>query len=380
MTGRDELPAAPQVLHADDGRALLPRAIAGPSGTLRVALVVPASGPLGLLGPSCLNCASLARTEVNAAGGVRGTRLELVRVDGGRAPGRVAREVAMLAASHEVDAVVGMHTSAVRVAVADAITGTVPYIFTPPYEGGEQRIGMLCTGETLDQQIDLALCWLVRRRHTRRWFLLGSDYRWPRAIHARASAVLGSLGVHACGQALLPLGTRDFGPALDAIRASRADAVLLNLIGEEMVRFHRAAAETGLAARVVRLSACLEENTLLGLGGDDTGGLWTVMGFFPTLATESGMAFDAAYAARFGPNAPVVSAHAESCYQGVRLLAAVANRAGSLHPPRFDAAASGTLVPDARGLLTVDDRHVRQPVYLAHADGTDFRVAAQLSR
>ncbi|WP_199432920.1 substrate-binding domain-containing protein [Qaidamihabitans albus] len=358
------------------GEELLSRAAGGPSGSVRAALVTPSSGPLGLMGPASLNCALLACSEVNARGGILGRPLDLVRVDGGRAPREVAREVDWLVRAGEVDAVVGMHTSAARVAIADAVAGLVPYVYTPPYEGGEQRLGLLCTGETLGRQLGPALAWLVEHRRARRWFLLGSDYRWPRAVHALAGRMLHQLGSTVVGEELLPLGASDFDRPLTRLVSRRADALLLNLIGDDLVRFHRAACGAGLARRVLRLSACLEENTLLGLGGDDSGELWTTMGFFPTLATDASLAFDARYAAAFGPHAPVTSAHAESCYEGVGVLAAVAARAGSLHPAAFDAAAEGACADGARGRVYIANRHVPQTAYLAHADGLDFRVVA----
>ncbi len=56
-----------------------------PAQAVRVAVVVPTSGTLGLLAPTALNCAALAAAELNAAGGILGRPVELVylaRADG----------------------------------------------------------------------------------------------------------------------------------------------------------------------------------------------------------------------------------------------------------------------------------------------------------
>ncbi|MEV4182872.1 ABC transporter substrate-binding protein, partial [Streptosporangium canum] len=79
------------------------------SGALRVGLVVPVSGVLGLVGPCAINCAILAADEVNLAGGVLGRPVELVLIDGGRPAAQVAAEVGGLAGSGAIDAVVGTH-------------------------------------------------------------------------------------------------------------------------------------------------------------------------------------------------------------------------------------------------------------------------------
>nr|BFE88052.1 hypothetical protein GCM10020093_106530 [Planobispora longispora] len=75
------------------------------STALRVGLVVPVSGVLGLVGPCAINCAVLAADEVNLAGGILGRRVELVLIDGGRPAERVAAETGALVACGAVDAV-----------------------------------------------------------------------------------------------------------------------------------------------------------------------------------------------------------------------------------------------------------------------------------
>jgi len=98
------------------------------------------------------------------------------------------------------------------------------------------------------------------------------------------------------------------------------------------------------------------------------------MGYFAALATDASLAFGARYAARFGPDAPVLNGHGEGAYDGVRLLAALAERAGTVAAPALDAIADGTRVTGGRGAFVVRDRHAVQPVYLARADGLEFDV------
>ena len=47
------------------------------SDRLKIAMLVPLSGPAGLWGPSCQTSATLASHEVNAAGGILGREIEL---------------------------------------------------------------------------------------------------------------------------------------------------------------------------------------------------------------------------------------------------------------------------------------------------------------
>jgi urea transport system substrate-binding protein len=346
-----------------------------PGRAVRVGVVVPTSGTLGLLAPSALNCAALAAAELNAGGGILGRPVELVLVDGGRAPAAVAREVAELVAARALTAVVGTHASDVRVALARALGGRVPYVYTPPYEGGERTPGVFLLGETPERQLRPALDHLLAGR-ARRWLLLGNDYVWPRRVHAAAGRHLSRAGARVVGERYVPRGGADAAALVDLVAAVRADAVLLSLVGSDLVAFNRAFAESPLAGRVARVCAALEENGLLGAGGDGTGELYAAMGYFAALATDASLAFGQRYTARFGPDAPVLNGHGVGAYDGVRLLAALAGRAGSLAVPDLDAVADGTRVAGGRGPFELHGRHAVQPVYLARADGLDFDVIA----
>jgi ABC-type branched-subunit amino acid transport system substrate-binding protein len=218
------------------------------------------------------------------------------------------------------------------------------------------------------------LRWLVEHRRARRWALIGNDYVWPRQLHRFAFRYIGTAGASVVAQRYVPLGRVDPQPLLDLVRASRADAVLLTLVGSDLVRFNRAFAASRLGERVLRLCGALEENGLLGAGGDTSGELYAAMGYFGSVATDCGLAFVERYTHRYGWQAPVLNGHAEACYDGVRLLAALATRAGSLAPAALDATSDGTTIVGGRGTLTVRNRHVDQPVYLARADGLDFDV------
>ncbi|WP_055483363.1 substrate-binding domain-containing protein [Sphaerimonospora mesophila] len=340
--------------------------------TLRFALVVPVSGVLGLVGPGAINCAMLAAGEVNDAGGLLGRPVELVLVDGGRPPALVAEEVAELARAGAVQAVVGTHASDVRVSIEDSLRGMVPFVYAPPYEGGVRRPGVYFLGEPASRQVGPGLDWLIEHRRARRWFLLGNDYVWPRLVHAAARDHLLSRSATVVGERLVPFGIRDMGPLIEELAAVRPDAVLLNLIGSDLVGFNREFAASGLGC--ARLCGALEEHGLLAIGGDTSGELYAAMGYFGSIATEANLGLRERYTRRFGPQAPLLNGHGHGCYEGVLMLAALAERAGALVVPAIDAVSDGTSIVSGRGPLTLSGRHVRQRVYLGRADGLDFDV------
>ena len=345
---------------------------------LNMALVIPLHGPAGIFGPSCESCAALAMEEINDEGGVLGRELNLVPVDGGAAPATVAREVNALIRAGAVEAVTGWHISAVREAVAPVIGGRIPYAYTALYEGGEHRPGVFLTGETPDLQLGPTLDWFADEVGVRRWTIVGDDYVWPRRSAGSARRYLRQIGGTVCDEMYVPLGTTEFGAVLRRVARSGCEAVLMLLIGDDAVEFNRGFSALGMDRDMLRFSSLIDENVLLASGADNTCGLMTSAGYFEDLATPSCLDFAATYARRFGPDAPVLNSLGESCYEGVRLLTALMRRAGSVEVLPMTSVAEGLSYESPRGTVELRDRHLRQRVFLAAADGLTWDVIQQL--
>lgn len=349
-----------------------------PAGTLRIALVIPLQGPAGIFGPSCEACAQLAVDELNASTGVLGQELSLVTVDGGAAPERVAAELDTLVSAGAVDAVTGWHISAVREVVAPRIAGRVPYVYTPLYEGGERNAGVFLTGETPARQLLPSMRWMAEELGVRRWCVVGDDYIWPRGSAVAARRYAQRCGVRICDEVYVGLGTEDFTGPLRRIERSGAQGVLMFLVGNDAVRFNRAFAAAGLDERMPRLTPLMEENMLAASGAAATKGIYTASGFFESAATPEALDFVGRYTARYGPEAPLLNSMGESCYEGVRLLSALAARAGELDVRALCSVADTVEYGGPRGEVHLDGHHLDQRVYLAKADELQFDVVAQL--
>jgi len=286
---------------------------------LRVCLAVPMSGALGLTGSSALACAVLAAEEINAAGGRRGRRLELVLLDAGRAPEIVAGELLRLVDARVVDAVCGYHTSDVHRRLELVTAGRLPYIFTPPHEGGTRREGVVLLGESPREQLMPVMAQLASRPSPRRWALVGNDYIWPWAVHAAAGPMLRAAGAEVVLHELVPFGGVDGERLIGHLLRARAQAVLLSLVGRDLATFNRMFRHAGLDGRMLRVSGALEENGLLEAGGDDSGELYAAMRWFASEPGSDELAVR--YTERWGPTAPSLGAYAQGCYWGIRFLA-----------------------------------------------------------
>jgi urea transport system substrate-binding protein len=340
------------------------------SSRLRVGGFICCTGSPGVWGPSATNSLQLAVAEINNRGGILGREIELSIYDAGGPLDEVLHRAEQAIALDEIDLMLGLHTSAVRLALRKVTTrDRIPYIYTPVYEGGEETPGVMAIGETPRWQSRPAIHWLAEVKKAARWYLIGSDYVWPWQSHRAVKRYITETGGQVVGEEFVPLGEDDHEPHLARIRAARPDVVLISLIGTDS-----AFGDCGLAATTLRLAGAMDETVLLGIGADNSENLFCASGYFPCVDSRANDEFQMRYRAMFGPNAPPVGSLGQSSYEGLRFLEAVANQAGTLTTGPFLAAALNVVYSGARGPVTVRNGHARMPMHLAEADGLDFKL------
>jgi ABC-type branched-subunit amino acid transport system substrate-binding protein len=242
------------------------------------------------------------------------------------------------------------------------------------YEGGECARGTYVNGETPQQQLQPVIPWIAAERKPKRWYMIGNDYVWGRNTNAVAKGYIEKTGAQVVGDEYLPFTVDNFDASLARIRDSGADAVLVSLVGGASVTFNKAFAGFGLADKALRLGTLIEENTLAGIGNENARNLYSSAGYFANLQAPAAKSFAEAYAKRFGAQAPALNGLAESAYEGLLLLEAMARKAGSLDVAKLDPASEGVTYKGPRGTVTMKARHVVQDIFVADVDAKGFRV------
>jgi len=350
----------------------------GARAKLRVANFLTFSGSPGIWGPASTNSVMLAVSEINKRGGILGREIELSMCDAGGPIEEVTGRAAEAIAFDEVDVIMGSHISAVRVALRRVTGGRIPYIYTPVYEGGERTPGVMAIGETPRWQSRPAINWLSEVKKASRWYLIGSDYVWPWQSHRAVKKYIMEAGGQVVGEEFVPLGEDNHEAHLERIRAAKPDVVLISLIGTDSITFNRAFGECGLAATTLRLAGAMDETVLLGIGADNTENLFCASGYFSCIGSRANDEFLGQYRAKFGAHAPPIGSVGQSNYEGLRFLETAAERAGSLELKPLLSAARNIAYTGARGLVTIRDGRAEMPMYLAEADGLDFKLIKML--
>ncbi len=341
---------------------------------LRIVNFIALSGSAGIWGPAATNASMLAVSEINRRGGIVGREIELVVRDAGSNIDEIVQQAADVVDNDEGDIILGSHMSVVRVALRKVVAGRLPYIYTPVYEGGERTPGVMAIGETPRGQSRPVIQWLAETKHAKRWYLIGSDYVWPWLSHRALKHYIAESGGRLVGEEFVPLGMHDHDEQIARIKAARPDVVLISLIGTNSITFNRAFAEAGLAGKMLRFCGAMDETVLLGIGADNTENLYCSSGYVADVASHEGDMFRANYQAKFGRYSPPVGSVAQSNYEGLRFLEAVAAHAGSIELRSMLGAAKNFTYRGARGEIVMRNGDAKMPIYLAEAAGLDFTL------
>lgn len=330
-----------------------------------IVVAAPATGILGLMGPSTRAAAMMAASDIEADGGILGRPIVMRTVDAGRPPAQVLQAIRRAAPDGLPDLLIGTHPSYLREYLARRIEGRFAYVYTPYYEGDERRPGIYPIGETPEAQLRPPFGLIIRRTGVRRWYVIGHDYVWPRQAGRIAGAAIADAGASVVGEHYVSLRRSSFADDLRAIAATGAEGVACFLIGQGAVDFHRAFAAHGLAETTIRFAPDIDENHLLALGEGAAPNLFTCCGYFESLATADNFSFLSRYRARFGALAPIQNSYSESLVLGLNFAKALVERAGGTDVPGLERASDGLTVAGPRGRLTYAGKRMRHPTHLA---------------
>jgi urea transport system substrate-binding protein len=275
----------------------------------------------------------LAIEELNAAGGVLGRPVRPIVVDGRSDPETSARQAERLIREERVVTVFGCWTSACRKTVRPVFESHDHLLVYPvQYEGLEESPNILYTGAAPDQQLIPAIKWSFDRLG-RRFFLVGSDYVFPRTANAIIRDQVTAMGGAIVGEAYLRLGDREAGPVVARIREARPDVILNTINGETNVAFFRALRAAGITpATIPTMSFSFAEHELGYLRAEDMVGDYAALNYFQTVDSERNRRFVASFRAKYGPDR-VTSDPIESAYAGVHLWAQAVADAGVADAP-----------------------------------------------
>lgn len=305
----------------------LPRLLTPPA-PMRVGILHSLTGTMAISEKSVVDGTVLAIEEINAAGGVLGRRIEPVIADGCSDAATFAREAERLIVAEKVVTVFGCWTSASRKTVRPVFEKYDHLLFYPvQYEGLEQSPNIVYLGAAPNQQIIPAVKWCFDNLG-KRFFLVGSDYVFPRAANAIIRDLVKALGAEIVGEQYLLLGSTQTAAAVAEIVRTRPNVILNTINGDSNVAFFRELRRAGITpSQIPTMSFSIAEEELQHMNVEHMAGDYAAWNYFQSLSAPENRDFVAAFQKRFGAKR-VTSDPVAAAYTGVHLWAQAATTAG----------------------------------------------------
>jgi branched-chain amino acid transport system substrate-binding protein len=293
----------------------------GQSDVLRIGHLTPRTGFLGPLGEYAVMAADLAIEELNAAGGILGRKVEILKEDSVN-PQTASTKAERMIERDKVSCIVGEISSAACLTIAqvanrtktlyvntggnsDALRGESCNKFMFHIESQNSMYVKTCGRSLMAQG-------LVKGK---RWFSLTADYAFGHDLLKVAKRFMEANGGQFAADKLVPTDATDFSALLLEIRAAKPDLVISNLAGNQITNFLKQYAEFGLTFPVAGFG--FDTALAWGAGKGNFGGVWPVV-WHHLIDTPSSKKFVEAFSRKY--NKPPEN-QAWGDYQIIKIIA-----------------------------------------------------------
>ena len=365
--------------------------------TVKLGCLFSSSGTMANLEGRLNYVARMAADELNAAGGVLGRQVEIVVTNPASDWPAYAQLGRQLLQEQKVAALFGCWTSVSRKSVLPVVEQNNGLLFYPlHFEGEENSKNVVYLNSPPASSVLPAVDYLMGPEGVgaKRFFMLGSDYVWPRTINKILKGYWSSKGIAqaAWQEHYVPFGFSNFQNLVNQIRSFASAGggqpiVVLTVVGSSIPDFLREYANQGLQPTDIpvlgldMVEADLEGLNTAGLVG--TLNCWAYLQNAPGPRNAKFLADWAAYVKKSGaPYSPkTVIDPMASTYDGVHLWAKAAEKAGSFDVPQMQSAFGGLSFDGPSGYtlsMTSENNYVARGVFIGSVnDSQGFDVLWQ---
>lgn len=328
--------------------------------TIKVGILHSLSGTMAISETTVVEAEKLAIKEINAAGGIGGKMIEAIIEDGASDWDVFKEKAEKLIDQDGVSVVFGCWTSASRKAVKDVFEAKDHILFYPvQYEGQECSKNIFYTGAAPNQQIEPAVDWLLENKG-KDFFLVGSDYVFPRTANTIIKAQLDAKGGKTVGEDYLPLGNTEVTPIITKIKAAlpNGGVIFNSLNGDSNVAFFKQIKDAGLTPdKYPVMSVSIAEEEVRQIGPEYLVGHYASWNYFQTVETPENEKWVADFKAEYGEDR-VTNDPMEAAYIMVYLWKQAVEKAGDAYDlEAVRNAAIGQTFAAPEGPVTMNANH-----------------------
>jgi len=349
--------------------------------TVKIGVLHSLSGTMAISEVSLKDAVQMAVDEINAAGGVLGKKIEPVIVDPASDWDLFAEKSKELLTDKKVAAVFGCWTSVSRKSVLPVFEENNGLLFYPvQYEGEESSKNVVYSGATPNQQLIPAADYLMSAEGGgyKRFYLLGTDYVFPRTANKILKAYLLSKGIPKENiiEEYTPFHHQDYQTIVSKVKkfAVGGKACVLSTInGDSNIPFYKEFANQGLTAATCPIMAfSVAEDELRAMDTEFLVGHLAAWNYYQSVDLPENKKFVADFKAfcekKNLPGGAKRVTDDPICwaYTDVYLWAKAAEKAKSFDVDKVRAALHGLTFDSPAGNVKMDDKvnHLAKPVLI----------------
>jgi urea transport system substrate-binding protein len=303
---------------------------------IRVGVISPLTGAWTVYGKAHSAGFQMAVDEINEKGGVLGRPIEIVLGDSKTEPRIVVEQANRLIRQERVDFLAGTFSSAERNAAGPVVTSANKILLYPTfYEGQEKEYhpgvcnqNIFMFGPEPTQQVWPHMEYMMSN-FGKKFFMIGSDYAWPRVTNLVTKRKLEELAGEVVGEVYIPFNTPQYESVLRDIRDSGADIIFHSLTGSDTVNFRRQYAAAGMKDDFTFWTVDDEEVVTSGLGPEVSQGDYVSFDYFMTIEHPNNKAFLERFRAKFGQDA-LMNTVGVAMYNAAYMAAAAIEKTGEV--------------------------------------------------
>ena len=353
--------SAPPIAGSSASPAATTAATSAASGnTIKVGILHSLSGTMAISEKSVVDAEQLAIEEINKSGGVLGKQIEAIVEDGNSDWPTFAEKAKKLIDQDKVATVFGCWTSASRKAVLPVFESKKSLLWYPvQYEGQECSNNVFYTGAAPNQQIEPSVQWLLDNKG-KDFFLVGSDYVFPRTANTIIKAQLAAKGGKTLGEDYIPLGSTEVKAVIAKIKQALPNGGVIynSLNGDSNVAFFKELQASGMGPdKYPSMSVSIAEEEVKAIGVEYLKGHYAAWNYFQTVDTPASKKFVDAFKAKYGADR-VVNDPMEASYIMVYLWKQAVEKAKTADDlDKVKMAAYGQTFDAPEGVVTMNTNH-----------------------
>lgn len=351
---------------------------------IKIGVVTPLSGTYAGIGQQVRWGIELAANEINAAGGVKGRKIELIFEDEEANPSVAVQKAEKLIQVNKVHFLTGTVNSgstlavgqlaersgiliATTVSFADSITGDrcSPNVFRVNARAGQQSAALAA--------------WLAKEKPKSTVYFLGPDYEMGRSTVAAFKANVIRVGGNSVGEVFAPLDTKDYTQYFGQLRAARAQVLYTSVAGNDTVRLFTQLAEFGLlkSLTVLGASGTVSAQNINAIGAAAEGFV-TGVGYSAEIKTPENAKFVAAFRAAYKNDPDLYGADS---YGLLFAYKAAFEKAGSTDTDKMRDALRGLKwnTPQGEKTIRAGDHQAVQKMYVVKVTKGKFVIANEVA-